>query len=117
MNKRQAGQAVEEAVCDYLKQNNVVILERNYRCRSGEIDIIARDADYLVFIEVKYRSTRKYGSALEAVDIKKRAQICKVFTIYRMQKRLPFNVKVRFDVIGVDNETISWIKNAFSYVY
>lgn len=117
MNKRQVGQSIEETVCGYLKQNNVVILERNYRCRSGEIDIIAKDADYLVFIEVKYRSTMKFGSALEAVDKRKRIQICKVFNIYRMQKRLPLNVKVRFDVIGVDNEKISWIKNAFSYMY
>lgn len=117
MNKRQVGQSIEEKVCEYLKQNKVEILERNYRCRSGEVDIIAKDSDYLVFIEVKYRSTLKFGSALEAVDIRKRAQICKVFNIYRMQKRLPFNAKVRFDVIGVDNEKISWIKNAFSYMY
>ena len=116
MNKRQVGKSVENTVCEYLEQNHVEIVERNYRCRSGEVDIIAKDEDYLVFIEVKYRSSLKYGSALEAVDKRKRAQICKVFNVYRMQKRLPYQVKVRFDVIGVDNEKISWIKNAFSYM-
>ena len=67
-NNRETGSRFEEQVADFLKKQGFRILDRNFRCREGEIDIIARDGAYLVFIEVKYRRTKAAGSALEAID-------------------------------------------------
>ena len=67
-NKRQTGAKYEQAAGFYLEQQGYEIIEYNYRCRFGEIDIIAKDGSYLVFCEVKYRSCKGKGSPLEAVD-------------------------------------------------
>ena len=67
-NHRATGSIYEEKIAAFLKQNGFLILERNYRCKQGEIDIIARDGRYLVFIEVKFRATGSTGFSLEAID-------------------------------------------------
>ena len=59
-----------------------IFLELNYRCRTGEIDIIARDGGYLVFVEVKYRKTKRAGYALEAIDSRKAGQVRRVAAVY-----------------------------------
>ena len=63
-NKRMEGSRYEKLAARYLEQKGMDILELNYRCRTGEIDIIARDGEYLVFVEVKYRKTKRAGYAL-----------------------------------------------------
>lgn len=116
MNKRLVGSENERKAEDYLQNNGVKILERNYRFhRVGEIDLIGHDGDYLIFIEVKYRKTARAGYAAEAVDYKKIKQICKIANYYIMSHHIPSNKPIRFDVIAIDDDSIKWIKNAFYY--
>lgn len=112
-NKRQTGSHYESQVAAFLKKNGFQILEQNFRCRSGEIDLIAKDGRYLVFVEVKYRKNSAAGSALEAIDPKKAAQVRKIAGIYLYKKKYPENTPCRFDAAGVDGDVITYIKNAF----
>ena len=89
------------------------ILEYNYRCRSGEIDIIAKDGGCLVFCEVKYRSGRGKGTPLEAVDYRKQQTIFRCASHYLTGKRLS-GIPCRFDVIGIEGTAVTHIKNAFT---
>ena len=116
MNKREKGAQKEEQVCAYLLSNGVKIEERNFRCRQGEIDIIGYDGEYLVFFEVKYRSSRNMGSAAEAVGFTKQRKICRVADYYRMMHRRGEDTPIRFDVIAIDGAKLRWIKNAFYYI-
>jgi putative endonuclease len=97
----------------YLKEQGYVILEKNFRCRMGEIDLIAREGSYLVFVEVKYRSNASLGDPLEAVDRRKQATIRKVASWYLMKKGLSDRVPCRFDVVGILGKEITLIRNAF----
>lgn len=112
MNRRETGNQYEERAAEYLIAQNYQILERNYRIRSGEIDIIARDGTVLVFIEVKYRKNDESGNPLEAVDIRKQRKIIKVARYYLYQKKYG-DVPCRFDVIGICGSHIEHIKDAF----
>lgn len=112
MNRRETGTQYEERAAEYLIAQNYQILERNYRIRSGEIDIIARDGTVLVFIEVKYRKNDESGNPLEAVDIRKQRKIIKVARYYLYQKKYG-DVPCRFDVVGICGSHIEHIKDAF----
>ena len=112
MNRRETGTQYEERAAEYLIAQNYQILERNYRIRSGEIDIIARDGTVLVFIEVKYRKNDESGNPLEAVDIRKQRKIIKVARYYLYQKKYG-DVPCRFDVIGICGSHIEHLKDAF----
>ena len=112
-NKRTTGSHYEKQVAAFLKQNGLEILEHNFRCRSGEIDLIAKDDDYLVFIEVKYRKGKGYGTALEAIDQKKALQVRRIAGIYLYQNHYPEDTPCRFDAAGIDDDQITYIKNAF----
>lgn len=90
-------------------------MERNFRNRFGEIDIIGFDGAYLVFFEVKYRTNDKKGSPAEAVSFKKRHTICKVADFYRMKHGISEFAPMRFDVIGICGDEIQWFRNAFVY--
>ncbi len=116
MNTRQIGAEKEELVANYLLHNGMEILERNFRNRQGEIDIIGRHEGYLVFVEVKYRRSNRQGNPAEAVDFRKQRQICKVADYYRMIHGLGEQTMVRYDVIAVMQEEITWIKNAFYHI-
>lgn len=113
VNKRQIGAFYEKKAEQYLIQKGYQILECNFRNRSGEIDIIAKDNESICFIEVKYRTTRKFGSPLEAVDIKKQNQIRKVAGYYLMKHGFGEWSPCRFDVIGFEGEQIRHLENAF----
>ncbi|MBP3196783.1 MAG: YraN family protein [Butyrivibrio sp.] len=120
LNKRAVGDTKELLACNYLKDEGAVILERNFRCRTGEIDIIAKDAKYLCFIEVKYRSGNSFGEPEEAVNFKKRKHICKVSDFYLYSKYKSFDLPVRYDVVAISQKdnifTFKWIKNAFDHI-
>ncbi len=116
MNKRQKGAQKERQVCAYLLSEGVEILERNFRSKQGEIDVIGRDGDYLVFFEVKYRSSRNKGSAAEAVGYAKQERICRVADYYRVRQGCLEDTPIRFDVVALDGEKLTWIRNAFCYV-
>jgi len=111
------GQTGEDLAVCYLENQGYTIVERNYRKRIGEIDIIARDGECLVFIEVKTRSNRRFGSPFDAVDFRKQQQISRVALAFMTQHRFG-EVPVRFDVIGVhleESPRVELIKNAFEY--
>lgn len=74
-DNHQKGVKYEEVAARYLEHNGYVILEKNYRCRYGEIDIIAEQKGSLVFVEIKYRQSDRYGSPSAAVDYRKRRHI------------------------------------------
>ena len=111
------GRTGEELAVCYLKNQGYTIVERNYRMRIGEIDIIARDGECLVFIEVKTRRSSRFGSPFEAVDFRKQQQISRVALAFMIQNQCG-EVPVRFDVVGVHLEKsprVELIKNAFEY--
>lgn len=112
-NNRKLGSRFEQEVAAFLENNGITVLEKNYRCRSGEIDLVAKDGRYLVFVEVKYRKTGAAGSALEAVTAKKAAQVRRVAAYYLYEKHLPETTPCRFDAAAVDGGTITYIRDAF----
>lgn len=112
-NNRKLGSCFEQKVAAFLEKNGFLILEHNFRCRSGEIDLIAKDGNYLVFVEVKYRKSTTAGSALEAVDRRKAAQVRKVAAYYLYEKRLPETTLCRFDAAAVDGDRLTYVKDAF----
>ena len=89
MNNRAIGTDYEKRACEFLETQGFSVLERNFRCRQGEIDIIARDGTYLVFVEVKYRKTAGSGSPLSAVDFRKQKKISRVALYYLTKNGLP----------------------------
>ena len=113
MNKRQTGSEWERKAVEYLAQNGYTIIQTNYRCKIGEIDIIAKESDTLCFIEVKYRSDKRYGNAIEAVTPSKQNTIRKTALHYLVTVMHSDNIDCRFDVIGFDGGEITIIKNAF----
>jgi putative endonuclease len=90
----------EDLACEYLKNNGYKIIERNFTARQGEIDIIALDKDELVFIEVKTRTSIKYGKPAEAVDSKKQKHLTKTAEYYLYSRNLE-NEFVRIDIIEI----------------
>lgn len=115
MNKRAIGTIQEDKAAAYLQEQGFLLLERNYRCRTGEIDIIAADGSYLVFVEVKYRKNNDKGLSLEAVNYRKQTVICKVARHYLMTHHKAEDTPCRFDVVGIDNQKITLVKDAFPF--
>ncbi len=121
MNRKQkTGKNGEDKACSFLKRRGLEILERNYRARSGEIDIVAMDGEELVFAEVKTRTGQQFGTPAEAVTSLKQKHLIDTARYYIHQKQL-YHTAVRFDVIEVSirktgmfhKVTINHIKNAF----
>ncbi len=115
MNKRKTGDQYEKIAADYLQKQGCKILEHSFRNRFGEIDLIVKDGDCVVFTEVKYRKTAAEGHPLEAVTLSKQKTICKVADYYRVTHGIGEFDPIRFDVIGILGDEISWVKNAFYY--
>lgn len=106
------GEAAEELAYQHLKSQGLVLLERNYRSRFGEIDLIMQDGDVLVFAEVRYRKNAKYGGAALSVGYQKQQRIRKTAMIYLQRKGC--NHPARFDVIAIEGDMkLNWIKRAF----
>ncbi len=113
MNKRQLGSDYEEKACQYLVGKGYKIIERNFRTYKGEIDIVAKDGQYIVFVEVKYRTKNSFGYSAEAVNVHKQKVLYRVAEGY-MCKYYPHSTpSCRFDVIAIDNDKIDHIVNAF----
>ena len=117
MNTRRTGADGEEIAARYLSGKGMRIVQRNFRCRRGEIDIIGYHDGYLVFVEVKYRATAAMGRAEEAVGAAKRRQICRVADCYRYMHSVSSSVPVRYDVVAISGEAVCWYQNAFEHVY
>jgi putative endonuclease len=112
MDRKKAGETAEEKAVSYLKSLGYTILERNFFSRFGEIDIIAKDRDTLVIIEVRSKSYKYFGMPEETVDKNKIKKIIKTTQIF-LQKRNPDFSDLRFDIISILHNNISHIKNAF----
>ena len=116
MNK---GQYYEDLAADYLRQAGLFVLERNFCCRVGEIDIICSQGEQLVFVEVRYRSNGNFGSAAASVNRNKQHKIIKAAQLYLQLKRQYSNRSCRFDVVAiaplqsVDEVDVQWLQNAF----
>jgi len=115
MNKRRVGACYEESATLYLMNQGVRILERNFRNRFGEIDIIGFYKGIYLFIEVKYRKDGKTGEPIEAVTPSKQRTICKVSDYYRVCHNINEDKACRFDVVAIKGECLEWYQNAFSY--
>ena len=100
MDKQSLGQKGEQIATVFLLKNNYQIITKNFRTKFGEIDIIAKDSDVLVFVEVKTRTSTSFGLPYEAVNKAKLRQIAKAGDIYLMQNKAS-SPKIRIDVISI----------------
>lgn len=116
MNKRKVGSSKEDEAARFLIKNGLLVIEKNYLCHLGEIDIIAKDADYLVFVEVKYKKMAGAGHPEEAVTMTKAGKISRTAANYMLRKKYPPETKVRFDVVAIEGDEIRWHKNAFEFM-
>ena len=112
-NQRRKGSEYEALAADYLQGIGYRIVERNFRCRSGEIDLIARDGEVLVFVEVKYRGSRRSGDPLEAVTERKQQTISRVAQYYMLRNGISFDTPCRGDVGGITGQHLEHVKDAF----
>ena len=110
LNTREIGNKYEDKSVETLVKEAYGILERNYQNRFGEIDIIAEKNKELVFIEVKYRKTNKFGYGYEAVDRRKIMKILKLANYYIQSKKYQ-NYKIRFDCMSYLGDELDWIKD------
>ena len=120
MEKKELGKKGEDLAVRFLKKKGYHIIERNYVCKMGEMDIIAREKDILVFVEVKTRTSTMFGPPQLAVNPKKQSQMSKVALHFLKEKKLE-DVKARFDVVaillGPKGAEIELIKDAFDLRY
>ena len=113
MNRREMGAQYEHLAEEWLKQQGIIIMERNFRSRTGEIDLIARDGRTIVFVEVKYRSSASSGDPEEAVGWQKQNRIRNTARYYLYRNRYSEETLCRFDVVAILGSKIRWIRNAF----
>lgn len=115
------GKDAEAACCDYLESFALKLVEKNFSCRLGEIDIIMIDKDMLVFVEVRFRRNNDFGNGLESVTVTKQKKLRKTAELYLQKNRQYKNA--RFDVVSMSKNTqpgnnkqeytFDWIENAF----
>ena len=107
------GALAEEAAAEFLKCRGLRLLERNYSCRFGEIDLIMRDGQTLVFVEVRYRRNQSFGGAIESITAAKREKLLRTARHY-MAATQEFPA-CRFDAVLLSGDTqeLEWIENAF----
>lgn len=121
----QTGTIIEQCAQSWLQQQGLIPVEQNYRCKMGEIDLIMRHGELLVFIEVRYRKTASFGGGIESVDWRKQQKLHKAATHYLQNRRQFQHLPCRFDVLAVsgehsddkthdDNLTWQWIEAAFT---
>ena len=118
-DSRSAGKKGEDLACKFIKKDKYKILEKNFSCRQGEIDIIAEDRKgVLCFVEVKARSREDYGLPVEAVTHSKQKRLLATAFIYLENKKIQ-SKDMRFDIVSVDlkSEETQIIKNAFDVNY
>ena len=113
---RATGRQGEDLAAEFLKKSGYRVLERNYSCKLGEIDIIARDGETLVFIEVKARRSSAFGPAVDALTLAKQKRLYRLALYYLQRKKIK-DQPMRFDVVAVDmsreKEEITIYRNAF----
>jgi putative endonuclease len=109
----QAGARAEELCAELMRAAGLRVLARNWRCRHGEIDLVAEEGATLVFAEVRYRRDSRYGGAAESVTVAKQARLIAAARLYLMRRP---DADCRFDVLlldSLDGRNIQWIRSAF----
>ena len=119
---RELGEYTESLACEYLEKKGFKLLERNFNCRFGEIDLIMQHSDNLVFVEVRYRRSNDFGSGAESITTSKQSKLIKTASAY-LQRHAKLNkYPARFDVVSItgsietdniNNINFDWIENAF----
>lgn len=115
MNRRAKGREYEQRAASYLEKQGVTLLEKNFTCRQGEVDLIGIHENCLVFVEVKYRRDGGYGQPEEAVGAVKQGRICLASDYYRMTHQRESARQVRYDVVAFCGDQVRWHRNAFPY--
>ena len=113
--KKLIGQRAERLAESYLEEKGMKLICRNYRCRQGEIDLVLRDGQTLVFVEVKARENADCGYPGEALTYWKQRKICRTAGVFCLKERIPVDTCVRFDVVEIMGNRIRHIENAFEY--
>lgn len=113
----QTGQAAESAACLYLEHQGLTLQARNYRSPFGEIDLIMRDRDTLVFVEVRQRRSTYFGTPAETVDTRKQARLRATAEHYLQRHPRESQKPCRFDIVAITQDgpdrKIEWLRNAF----
>lgn len=112
---KQRGVEAESIALDFLKKQGMRLIARNYHCRNGEIDLIMEQSGTLIFVEVRYRNTSAFGSALESIDARKRSRIIQCASHYLSTQKIA--KPARFDVVALSpigrDLNIDWVPDAF----
>jgi putative endonuclease len=108
--KQAIGDAGEDAALSYLSERGLKLVERNFRCKGGEIDLIMQDRDVLVFVEVRARANTTHGGAAASITARKQARLILAAQVFLQGRREP--PPCRFDVVAIDGGEIAWLKNA-----
>lgn len=108
--KQITGQIGEDEALAYLQQQGLTLLERNFRCKGGEIDLVMQAQDTLVFVEVRKRADKNHGGAAASVTSSKQKRLITAAHIFLQRYKMP--PACRFDVIAIDGTEMSWLKNA-----
>lgn len=104
------GQMGEDEALRYLQQQGLALIERNFRCKGGEIDLVMQDGDTLVFVEVRKRADKNHGGAAASVTPEKQKRLIDAAHIFLQRYKMP--PACRFDVIAIDATEMNWLKNA-----
>lgn len=113
-DKRIKGDEKEDLAERYLSARGFELIERNFHCKGGEIDLIMKDGEYLVFIEVRYRENKDFGGALASITPSKQRKIHRAAEYYLLNNFKNSPPPCRIDAIGIEAEnTIEWVRNAF----
>ena len=110
-----AGERAEALAATFLEARGIAIVERNFRCRTGEIDLVARDGDTLVFVEVRLRRRSDFGGAAASIDARKQGKLLAAAAYYL--SRYPRPPACRFDAVlldALDPSRIEWLRDAIS---
>jgi len=116
--KQQTGQQAEHMACQYLQSRGLSLIERNYFCTQGEIDLIMNDNNTLVFVEVRFRRNISFGTGAETVDRRKQSKLLATAAHYLQKHPRAAKQPCRFDVISVSSnkhgeQQLDWITDAF----
>jgi putative endonuclease len=108
-DKQITGSAGEDAALAHLEQNGLTLLQRNFRCKGGEIDLVMTERATLVFVEVRKRADTRHGGAAASVTAHKQRRLILAAQIYLQRYKMP--PACRFDVVAIDGTQMNWLKN------
>ena len=112
MHTSSIGSGAEVLAVDLLRDHGLVVIERNFRCKAGELDIVAAEGDTLVFVEVRSRGDDRHGSAIDAIGVAKRRQVARVAAYY-LALRVPAFTQCRFDVVAITAGCAEHLRDAW----